>query len=114
VIRPRRESASGGLRNVDFREIKGLPSELATVVGLQAFDRFVFVMSVLERYRDRDIRLLLGCSNVDVSQARVRALEQIGALAQQYAEGQNGIELTADGRDLALAPRIVPRLAASA
>lgn len=45
---------------------------------LRPFDRFVFVISVLEGYRTRECAVLLGYSSRDVEQARVRALQQIG------------------------------------
>jgi len=47
------------------------------VLELPAFERFVFVMSVLEGYSDRDCALLLGCSCADVVAARIRAFQQI-------------------------------------
>jgi hypothetical protein len=50
---------------------------LAAVVGLNPFERFVFVMSVLERYSDQDCKTLLGCSRQDIIWARTRALEHI-------------------------------------
>ncbi|MFY9910076.1 MAG: hypothetical protein WCF22_24910 [Candidatus Sulfotelmatobacter sp.] len=60
-----------------------LPSadcELYRVLMLEKFERLVFVMSVLERYSDRDCALLLGCSLQEVREARNRALERIGNL----------------------------------
>lgn len=45
------------------------------VQELPPLDRFVFVMSVLERYPDRDCALLLGCSCADVAAARIRAFQ---------------------------------------
>jgi DNA-directed RNA polymerase specialized sigma24 family protein len=47
------------------------------LLELPAFDRFVFAMSVLEGYSDRDCALLLGCSSADVVAARIRAFQQI-------------------------------------
>ena len=44
---------------------------------LQPFDRFVFVMSVLESYPNRECAVLLNCSVEDVVKARNRALLQI-------------------------------------
>lgn len=44
---------------------------------LPPFDRFVFVMSVLERYSDRECALLLGSSYGDILPARIRAFQQI-------------------------------------
>jgi hypothetical protein len=42
-----------------------------TVTKLSPFERFVFVMSVLERYSHWDCSLLLGCSMNKVAQARM-------------------------------------------
>jgi len=57
--------------------------EIAAVLRLQAFDRFVFVMSVLEDYSLQDCSVLLGCTRNDVLAARIRALQQVGMLAEQ-------------------------------
>lgn len=54
--------------------------ELYRVLELEDFERFVFVMSVLERYSDRDCGLLLGCSLQRVREARIRALDRMGEL----------------------------------
>jgi DNA-directed RNA polymerase specialized sigma24 family protein len=50
---------------------------LHAVLGLEDFERFVFVMSVLEHYSEHDCGLLLGCSAREVREARGRALEQL-------------------------------------
>jgi DNA-directed RNA polymerase specialized sigma24 family protein len=55
--------------------------EFAAVVDLPAFERFVFVMSVLERYSDQECSVLLSCSRRDVADARTRALARLGELA---------------------------------
>jgi len=44
------------------------------------FQRFVFVMSVLERYSEHECALLLGCSPRDVFEARVHALWQLSGI----------------------------------
>jgi hypothetical protein len=54
--------------------------ELYRVLELEDFERFVFVMSVLERYSDHDCGLLLGCSLQKVREARIRALDGMGEL----------------------------------
>jgi hypothetical protein len=54
--------------------------ELYRVLELEDFERFVFVMSVLERYSDHDCGLLLGCSLQRVREARIRALDRMGEL----------------------------------
>jgi hypothetical protein len=56
--------------------------ELYGVLALGDFERFVFVMSVLERYSDRDCALLLGCSLQEVGEARIRALKGIEEFAR--------------------------------
>ena len=54
--------------------------ELYRVLELEDFERFVFVMSVLERYSDHDCGLLLGCSLQKVREGRIRALDRMGEL----------------------------------
>ena len=51
--------------------------ETAAVVQLEPFERFVYVMSALERYSDLDCSLLLDCARRDVIAARIRALQQL-------------------------------------
>jgi hypothetical protein len=55
--------------------------EIAAVLALEPFERFVYVITVLERYSDQDCSLLLGCARRDVVSARIRAFEQIGSAA---------------------------------
>jgi hypothetical protein len=43
------------------------------ILRLEHFERFVFVMSVLERYSDQDCSVLLGCSRQDIGETRIRA-----------------------------------------
>jgi DNA-directed RNA polymerase specialized sigma24 family protein len=52
-------------------------AEIAAVLALAPFERFVFVMSVLEHYSDDECSILLGCSPRDVIAARSRGLQQI-------------------------------------
>ena len=40
------------------------------------FERFVFVLCVLERYREHECALLLGCSDSEVREARTQAIEK--------------------------------------
>jgi hypothetical protein len=78
VINPRpmeehvHPSLDGGRRTLAVE-----PAETAAVLQLEPFERFVYVMAVLERYSELDCSLLLGCTRRDVSAARVRALWQI-------------------------------------
>ena len=56
--------------------------EIAEIVKLPMFERFAFVMSVLEGYSDHECSLHLGCTRAAVAAARVRALERIGRAAE--------------------------------
>jgi len=44
------------------------------VTRLADFERFVFVLCVLERYREHECALLLGCSDSEVREARTQAI----------------------------------------
>jgi hypothetical protein len=65
----------------------GQEASLKYVLELSAFDRFVFVMSVLEGCSDRDCALLLGCSCVDLVAARIRAFQQISRRVTEMYSG---------------------------
>jgi len=70
------------------------PEQVATgaVLQLEPFERFVYVMSVLERYSDLDCSGLLGCGRRDVIAARIRALRQIemqSTFALREVNGEN-------------------------
>ena len=92
-----------------------LPAELVAVFGLQTFDRFAFVMSVLEGYSERECRLLLNCSSTDLAQARIRALQQLGSLAERCRKAENVQLQSKEGNsELRLAPGMVRPLAVSA
>ncbi len=58
--------------------------EIARIVELPVFERFAFVMSVLEHYSDQECSLLLGCSRGDVAATRTRALERLGKSADLH------------------------------
>lgn len=53
-------------------------SQIGALAKLSVFERFVFVVTVLEGYADRDCALLFGCSRQAVVSARVRALQVTG------------------------------------
>jgi DNA-directed RNA polymerase specialized sigma24 family protein len=56
--------------------------DLEAVLGLGDFERFVFVMSVLENYSNHECALLLGCSVLEIRQARFHALEELASSGQ--------------------------------
>jgi DNA-directed RNA polymerase specialized sigma24 family protein len=56
-------------------------SRVGAITQLEPFDRFVYVMSVLEGYSTRDCSTLLGCTEGEVVNARSRALFEIANVA---------------------------------
>jgi|SRR5580700_3660225 hypothetical protein len=53
-----------------------------TLLGLADFERFVFVLCVLEHYRENDCTLLLGGSASQVREAWIRAVETLASIDQ--------------------------------
>jgi hypothetical protein len=60
---------------------------LDAVLALPDFERFVFVLRVLEHYREYECALLLGCSASEVRGARTRAIAQLGSTSQVVSTG---------------------------
>lgn len=67
---------------------KTLPAEqqleITALLGLDPFERFVYVMTVLEYYSAQDCSLLLGCARRDVLAARSRALQQTASVVESH------------------------------
>jgi DNA-directed RNA polymerase specialized sigma24 family protein len=63
--------------------------EIDAVLRLADFDRFVFVMSVLEHYSEHDCALLLQCSAREIREGRIRALKELAnSLHMEPSENQ--------------------------
>lgn len=93
------------------------PPELAGVRDLPAFERFVFVMSVLERNSHQECSLLLDCSRTEVAAARARSLQQIGKSAELQGKATaigRGHQALPDGPGAALRSPAISRLLVSA
>jgi hypothetical protein len=75
-----------GLNEVPTR---GGSNPFAAIVALSPFERFVYVMSILERHSDEDCSRLLRCSKRDVMIARELALRHI---AYTYANSNHSRE----------------------
>jgi len=56
---------------------------LRAIFQLKTFERFVFVMSVLEHCPDHDGTVLLGCSRMDYVRARSRALARVASFVEK-------------------------------
>ena len=59
-------------------------SMLATLRTFPALDRFIYVMSTLEKYSDRECASFLGCSPRGIPLARARAFRQLGRVAESF------------------------------
>ena len=75
--------------NLSLISLKGAPTSgknnlFAAIVALSAFERFVFVMSVLEKHSDEDCSMLLKCSRRDVMIARELALKRLATTDDGY------------------------------
>jgi hypothetical protein len=70
-------SETAGSGDATDRARPELEGEISALFGLMSFERFAFVMSVLEGYSDQDCALLLGCTRKDLIAARVRAVQAI-------------------------------------
>jgi len=70
---------SGGIfsNNYQLSRDPGGHFEIDAVLRLADFDRFVFVMCVLEHYSEHDCALLLGCSTREIREGRTRALMEL-------------------------------------
>jgi DNA-directed RNA polymerase specialized sigma24 family protein len=75
----------------------GKNSLFAAIVALSAFERFVFVMSVLEKHSDEDCSMLLGCSRRDVIIARELALKRLANSDHRYDYSIWAQSLASDG-----------------
>jgi len=116
--RPFERGGSSHSTSVDDHD-KALPPqlqmEIAGVLGLDPFDRFVYVMTVLERYSDHECSLLLGCARREVLAARTRALQQLGSAMELHykllpnAKSQSSVlrERSSSVFELLVAPHLV-------
>jgi len=85
MIAPRSEadrfvngSAAKQINPFTVERAQSVRAEISAVLGLADFERFAFVMSVLEGYSDQDCALLLGCTRETLMGARLSALQQLG------------------------------------
>jgi hypothetical protein len=72
-----------------------LQAEASAIIELAPLERFVFIMSVLERYSDHDCSILLAYARKDVIAARARALQQLGTLMSFQKNEPNALQFSA-------------------
>lgn len=120
LISPRSPQASSVARNIinEAEFPAEQPVEVGAVLKLEPFERFAYIMSVLERYSDQHCSVLLGCARWEVSAARIRALQQIGHSMElrneKVANASSGRPASHDDRSSLLQLLVAPRLATSA
>jgi DNA-directed RNA polymerase specialized sigma24 family protein len=117
MVQPQPTDSSAPSSNFDRSASDvAIPPELAAVVGLPAFERFAFVMSVLERYSDQECSVLLGRTRGEVAAARIRALRQLGSAADLHRKqiSNSSVEQIRDVRESAHRRDNPTRVAATA
>jgi len=65
---------------LDTAQLSSVPAthfEIDAVLALEDYERFVFVMSILEHYSEHDCAVFLECSVPEVRDARTRALNDL-------------------------------------
>ena len=76
MVGPQQNSKNGVQSSAVARAIERLPlalqAEASSIIELAPLQRFVFVMSFLERYSDHDCFILLSCARRDLATARAR------------------------------------------
>ncbi len=114
---PAEGSGSSHSASVDYNNkplAAGQQLEIEAVLALEPFDRFVYVLTVLERYSDHECSVLLSCARRDVVAAKMRALQEMGSAMEinytQRPSAQNppSSERLGSVLDLLVAPRLVP------
>jgi hypothetical protein len=82
--RPAEETESNGARlsllieNVP-PEVQAYP-DFARIVALNSFERFVFIMSILEKYSAQECSLLLDCFRRDVINTQATAVHRLASV----------------------------------
>jgi DNA-directed RNA polymerase specialized sigma24 family protein len=82
-LRPRPSHSSSPLSGAIFPDVdqplsgSGGHFEMDALLRLEDFERFVFIMCVLEHYSEHDCVLLLDCSAREIREARTRALKEL-------------------------------------
>ena len=64
---------------------------IAAITSLQPFDRFAYVLTVLERYSDGECSILLDCKVEKVIAARIRALQRLGRVGSSTDPAESAL-----------------------
>ena len=94
IISPARNETSTTAENDNLTEPALEADTLAAAITkLQPFDRFVYVMSVLEKCSDRECSILLDCTVEEIVRARTQTLQRFVSVAG--LEGRDALDLAA-------------------
>ena len=77
MMRPLAKESSSTPTSSELEAGSSVAEIIATITHMPIFERFVFVLSVLEGYTDRDCAGLLNCPTAAIVTARIRALEYL-------------------------------------
>jgi hypothetical protein len=77
-------------------EVQAHPN-LVGILRLNSFERFVFIMSVLEMYSHQECSLLLGCFRRDVINARIAAFRSLASTITTETEPERDVIAFAEG-----------------
>jgi len=86
------------LRN-GTKAVAGIPkpdTQADAITSLKPFDRFVYVLSVLERYSDRECSMLLECTVENVVHARTRALQVLADAGRRHDQPETALTRAAE------------------
>ena len=67
---------------------QAIRSALCDLLELDTFERFVIVITLIERYADQDCALLLGCGRSDIVVTRAMALRKLSRRAVSESQTQ--------------------------
>lgn len=82
LITPARQSTMGPVSECfNMSSPQGMDSTLCDLLELDSLERFVIVMTLIERYSDQDCALLLGCRCMDIAVTRAIALRNLSRRA---------------------------------
>jgi DNA-directed RNA polymerase specialized sigma24 family protein len=90
---------SPSLRN-EAKTAAGIPEPGAladAITSLQPFDRFVYVLSVLEKYSERECSMLLDCAVDRVIDARTRALLALAGVGNRNLSPETALTGVLEG-----------------
>ena len=93
-----RMTFSSPLRN-ETKTAAGIPepdTQADAITSLRPFDRFVYVLSVLEKYSDRECSMLLECSVEKVVHARTRALQLLAGAGLRHTLPETALTRAAE------------------